>query len=79
MSKKADDLLRQALDLEEAERAEMAGALLQSLEPPPDAEVDSAWREEVQRRLRDLDAGRGQMVPWEEVREQLFARLNDRS
>ena len=47
MSKKAEDLLRQALDLDEAERAEMAGVLLQSREPPPDAEVDAAWREEV--------------------------------
>ena len=79
MTKKAETLLREALDLDEAERAELAGALLQSLEPPPDAGVDAAWRQEVQRRLRALDAGNAEFVPWEEVREQLFARLNDRS
>ena len=79
MTKKAEDLLRQALDLNEAERAELAGALLQSLEPPADAEIEAAWHQEVQRRLRDLDAGRAELVPWEDVREQLFARLNDRS
>ncbi len=65
--------------LGEAERAEIAGVLLESLEPPSDAGVEEAWRKEVQRRLASLDAGATELIPWEEVREQLFARLNARS
>jgi len=77
MTKAAETLLRDALDLDESERAEMAGALLESLELPVDEhEIEQAWREEVQRRVADADAGRAELIPWEEVRDQLFARLH---
>ncbi len=79
MTKKAESILQQALVLEESERAEIAGALLESLEPPPDAEVEKAWREEIRRRLAAVDSGSAELIPWEEVRDQLFARLNERS
>jgi putative addiction module component (TIGR02574 family) len=79
MTRDAQDLLRQALQLSDAERAEIAGVLLESLEPPADADVEEAWRREVERRLRAIDAGEGEWVPWEDVREQLLARLSDRA
>ncbi len=76
MTNKGRDILREALRLSTRERAEIAGALLESLEPPPDAAVDRAWREEVRRRLEALDAGTVETVPWEQVREQLYERLS---
>jgi putative addiction module component (TIGR02574 family) len=79
MTKKAEALLHEALDLDERERAEMAAALLDSLEPPVDEhEVEEAWREEVRRRIAAVDSGQAELIPWEQVRDQLFARLNDR-
>ena len=75
MSERADEILRQAMRLTDDERAEVAGALFESIEPPPEVEVEQAWREEVARRIAALDAGQARTVPWEEVREQLFARL----
>ena len=69
------EILRQALSLPEAERAEVAGALIESIEPSPDLDVEQAWREEVTRRSADVHAGRAKTVPWEVVREQLYARL----
>jgi putative addiction module component (TIGR02574 family) len=79
MTDRAQALLKQAMALAEAERAEIADALLESLEPSSDSGVDEAWREEVRRRLEQLDAGSVELIPWEEVREQLFARLNART
>jgi putative addiction module component (TIGR02574 family) len=79
MTERANALLKQAMALAEAERAEIAGALLESLEPSSDTGVDEAWSEEVRRRLTQLDAGSAELIPWEEVREQLFARLNART
>jgi len=76
MTDRADAVLKQAMGLADAERAEIAGALLESLEPSLDTGVDEAWREEVRRRLEQLDAGSAELIPWEEVREQLFARLD---
>ena len=78
MSPKAHELLKVALSLSESERAELAGLLLRSLEPPPEADVEEAWREEVRRRVASIDAGEAEMIPWSEVRDRLFARLSER-
>jgi putative addiction module component (TIGR02574 family) len=76
MSDKAKQLLDQALALSEAERADIAGALIESLEPAADADVEVAWRREVARRVAALDSGTARTVPWSEVRDQLFSRLS---
>jgi putative addiction module component (TIGR02574 family) len=80
MTKTAEALLRDALDLDESERAEMAAALLESLEPSVDErEIEQAWRDEVRRRVAAADSGQAELIPWEQVRDQLLARLNERS
>ncbi len=78
MSPKADELLKEALSLSESERAELAGLLLRSLEPSPEADVQEAWREEVRNRLAAIDSGEAEMIPWSVVRDRLFARLSGR-
>ena len=75
MTQQAETVLSQALDLPERERATIAAALLQSLEPPVDANVDNAWREEVARRIKAVDSGEMATIPWEDLRERLHARL----
>ena len=76
MDERAEVLLRDALNLPEELRAEIAGRLLESLEPSADAEVEAAWREEVARRIAAIDAGEVELVPWEEVRDRLYAKLS---
>lgn len=76
MERKVEALLREALALPEADRASLAGALLESLEPQQDVEVEAAWREEVAARVAALEAGEVETVPpWEEVGDRLFAKL----
>jgi len=58
----------------------MAAALLESLEPAVDEhEFEQAWREEVRRRIAAVDSGQAEFIPWDEVRDQLRARLNARA
>jgi putative addiction module component (TIGR02574 family) len=38
-----------------------------------DESVQAAWDEEVARRMQDLQAGKTVTVPWEELRQELFA------
>ena len=72
-------MLREALTLPESERAEIAGALLESLEhQQPEADVEMAWRQEVAARVAALDAGEVETTPWEEIREGFLARLSER-
>ncbi len=76
MNTKAKVLLEDALRLSESDRAEIAGALLESIEPDTDVAVEEAWREEVKARVAALESGEVQTVPWEEVRDRLFRRLS---
>jgi putative addiction module component (TIGR02574 family) len=76
MRKKAEALLQQALELGDTERAELAGVLLESLEPPADTDVEQAWRAEVAHRLQQIEAGKAEFVPWDQVRDRLLSRLN---
>jgi putative addiction module component (TIGR02574 family) len=82
MKRDAHALLEEALGLPEHDRAELAGELLDSIGPSaeslPHAEIETAWRQEVAARVAAVDAGELQLIPWEEVRDRLLARLSDR-
>ncbi|MBS1839993.1 MAG: addiction module protein [Acidobacteria bacterium] len=75
MTKQVLELLQKALALPEADRAALAGSLLESLEQVVDADAEEAWQREVSRRISDLDSGKAKTVPWEEIRSRLAARL----
>jgi putative addiction module component (TIGR02574 family) len=66
-----DELYAQALKLNAGDRAVLAGLLLESLEPSTDGGVDAAWREEIERRMHELDQGTVTPVAWERVRARL--------
>lgn len=70
--------MQEALTLPDNERAEIAGALLESLEPEPEADVETAWRQEVAARMAALEAGDVTTTPWEEIRDRLLTRLSER-
>jgi putative addiction module component (TIGR02574 family) len=75
---KSEAVLRQALELDDEERAELAGRLLESIAPPSDADFESSWGEEIRRRVARIDAGEAELTPWAEVREDLVRRLDGR-
>jgi putative addiction module component (TIGR02574 family) len=74
MSTPVGDLFRQASELDEHDRATLAGLLLESLEHEVDDDVESAWKEEIERRLAELDADSVQLVSWDEVKAKLMRR-----
>ena len=77
MGRSLQDLYREAAELSERDRAELAGMLIESLEEPPDEGVEAAWAEEIERRVREIDNGTVKTIPWEQVRAELFARVSD--
>ena len=72
MSPRATEILEQALSLGEADRATVAGALIESLEGPAEPGVDESWSQVIRSRVEELEAGSVRTVPWSEVRERLF-------
>lgn len=70
----SNDLLTDALHLSAAQRAELAAALLASLDGEPDVDADAAWTAELERRAARVMSGEAAGRPWSEVREDLARR-----
>jgi len=47
---------------------------MKTLNPDSEADVEAAWSEVIRRRLAEIDAGTVELIPWEEVRAELFAQ-----
>ena len=73
MARNVKELIREAAALSESDRATLAGAMLESLEPKPTPEVKAAWSREIERRAREIDDGTVELIDWETVRAELFA------
>ncbi|MEN8260610.1 MAG: addiction module protein [Pseudomonadota bacterium] len=71
-------LRSEALMLPEAERAELAHALVMSLDAPTDADATEEWDKEILRRLAEIDAGTAKLIDRDEFRRRMQARLDDR-
>jgi putative addiction module component (TIGR02574 family) len=74
-------LLEQALSLSVEEQEALANSLYSILDrengEPAEEGVEQAWSEEIKRRIDDIDSGKTKMIPYEEVRRRLAARLAD--
>lgn len=66
----------EALRLSEAERAELAHSLVESLDGPADKDAQAAWDAEIARRLAEVDAGTAELIDREEMRRRMRARMN---
>jgi putative addiction module component (TIGR02574 family) len=77
MTTETSELLRRALALPDEERAALANTLLESLDGR-DQSVQEAWDEEIERRMDALKAGNAVTVPWEDLRRELLAMVNER-
>lgn len=86
MTPEVSRLLEQALSLSVEEQEALASSLLSSLggkvdelleEGPAEYGVEEAWAEEIKRRVDDIRSGKTKMIPYEEVRRRLAARLAD--
>lgn len=70
-----DTILSEALSLSPNDRAMLADHLLASLDGPNQKEIDAAWAEEAERRMREIDEGKVELVDGELVMERLRARF----
>lgn len=78
MDTSAIDLFKQALDLDERNRATLTELLIESLETEPDEGLEEAWSAEIERRVAELEAKKVNTVPWEEVKARLLQGESDR-
>lgn len=75
MTKSVATLFEDALVLEENDRATLAGLLFESIEAEPDPDVNAAWEVEIERRLNQLESGEVELIPWDEVKQKLYDKM----
>jgi hypothetical protein len=73
------DVFRAASTLSHADRAELAHALLLSLEPEVEENVEEAWAEEAQRRSDAIQRGESELRDWEDVKSEILRSLASRN
>ena len=71
---KADDLIKEAVSLPVELRARLVDELLKSLNPSQ-AEIDELWAAEAERRVGEIESGKVQPIPGEQVFAELRKRL----
>jgi len=79
MSPTAKDLLADALNLPDCDRAALAAWLIDSLDEEFDQDAQTAWSAEIERRLSELDDGTVTAVPWEEARKLILGTADGSS
>lgn len=48
--------------------------LIESLDPVSEPDVEAAWSDEIKKRVAEINAGTVELIPWEEVRAELFGQ-----
>ena len=71
MHPNTEKILTEALGIPPEERALIAERLITSLDAATDLDVETAWQQEVQKRLAALDRGEVALMSWEEARQKL--------
>ena len=78
MSAAAKEILEAALKLDPKARAEVAQEIIESLENSNYGELSPAWEEELDRRVQEIEEGRVQLIPGEQVFAEIEASLRVR-
>ncbi len=71
MKQNIAEILREALKLPPEARAALAGTLFDSLDEMIDTDAESAWEAEIVTRLKEIDEGKVNLVPWSEARARI--------
>lgn len=74
VDRNAEALARQLLELPSADRAQLAGILIASLEPT-ESGVEAAWDAELAARAADLESGRVKGIAANDVFAEIDRRL----
>ena len=74
MTEASKAVLKQALQLEPIERAELIEQLLQTFDPTRQGRIDASWAEEVESRINAFEAGKLSA----DDEDAVFKRINQR-
>jgi putative addiction module component (TIGR02574 family) len=75
MSMALEEVTREAIQLPRHQRLALARILMELDDPGTDADVEAAWDAEIQARVRAVQEGRVEGIPYEQVLARIDQRL----
>ncbi|MDA1277595.1 MAG: addiction module protein [Verrucomicrobia bacterium] len=75
MSMALEEVTREAIQLPRHQRLALARILMDLDDPGSDADVEAAWDAEIQARVRAVQEGRVEGIPYEQVLARIDQRL----
>ena len=75
MSMALEEVTREAVQLPRHQRLALARILMELDDPGTDADVEAAWDAEIQARVRAVEEGRVEGIPYEQVLARIYQRL----
>jgi len=76
MKQDVTELLKKTLELPSEARAALASSLLETLDNQVDAAAEEEWKQEIARRIAELDSGKVKPIPWADARREISAILH---
>jgi putative addiction module component (TIGR02574 family) len=73
MAMREEEIEAAAMQMTKSSRARLAGMLLGSLDD--EDEIEAAWDEEIERRVREIDSGEVALISGEQVMAELRSLL----
>ena len=78
MTPQVSEVLEKALALSTQDRGLIIDRLIESLDDEPAEEgVEAAWSEEIKRRVEEIESGKVEMIPGEQVLSELAEEFPD--
>ena len=74
MTENAERVKQEVLQLPEADRAELARLLIESLDASEDPDAEAAWDAELSRRVEQIEQGKSRLHP----AHQVLAEIRDK-
>jgi|HubBroStandDraft_6_1064221.scaffolds.fasta_scaffold2680540_1 putative addiction module component (TIGR02574 family) len=77
LTPQVSEVLKKALALSTQDRGLISDRLIESPDDEPAEEgIEPAWSDEIKRRVEEIQSGKVEMIPGEEVDRRLLARLS---
>ena len=77
MERHAAEVLKEASALPAEARAALIDSLIDSLDQDVDEGAEENWREEIARRLQQIDSGAVHLISWKTARRRLRNRFKE--
>jgi putative addiction module component (TIGR02574 family) len=74
MTRRTQELLKEAMGMPARDRATIAHRLILTLDGPPGRRSEADWKVEIDRRIEKFRSGKTKSVRWEALRDRLRRR-----